>query len=193
MMSIADLLETQSLDGHIVLVAADKPCAGLAFASERGFDTRLVSYADRPKADSEAELAQAINEAEVDYILLAGFMRVLSAEFVSQFEERILNIHPSLLPKYKGLNTHQRALDAGDRHHGVSVHIVTAGLDDGPIIAQDDIPIEKDDDEMSLAARLLPCEHALYARVIASLITGDLAIENGQPRWQRRENKVVDN
>lgn len=191
MMSIADLLDDKRLDSDIALVAADQPCAGLAFASERGFEARLISYAERAKSDSEAELAQAIEEAEVDYILLAGFMRVLSADFVSRFEGRIINIHPSLLPKYKGLNTHQRALDAGDSHHGVSVHIVTAGLDDGPIIAQDDIPIEKDDDEMSLAARLLPCEHALYARVITSLITGDLAIENGQPRWQNRENKAV--
>ena len=114
-------------------------------------------------------------------------MRVLSADFVSRFEGRILNIHPSLLPKYKGLNTHQRAIEAGDSRHGVSVHIVTAGLDDGPIIAQDDIAIEKDDDETSLSSRLLPCEHALYAKVITSLIKGDLLIENGEPRWQIAE------
>ena len=187
MMSIADLLDDKSLDSDIALVAADKPCAGLTFASERGFETRLISYAGRAKSDSEAELAQVIEAAEVDYILLAGFMRVLSADFVSRFEGRILNIHPSLLPKYKGLNTHQRAIEAGDSRHGVSVHIVTAGLDDGPIIAQDDIAIEKDDDETSLASRLLPCEHALYASVISSLIKGDLVIENGEPRWQIAE------
>lgn len=187
MMSIADLLDDKRLDSDIALVAADQPCAGLAFASERGFEARLISYAERAKSDSEAELAQAIEEAEVDYILLAGFMRVLSADFVSRFEGRIINIHPSLLPKYKGLNTHQRAIKAGDSRHGVSVHIVTAGLDDGPIIAQDDIAIEKDDDETSLASRLLPCEHALYAKVITSLIKGDLVIENGKPRWQIAE------
>ena len=184
MLALADALAPYEKEhGEIVLVAADNSCAGLALAKERGFDSVHVPYHGRPKATSEAELAKLIKDKDVNYILLAGFMRVLSADFVAQFEGRIINIHPSLLPKYKGLNTHNRALAAGDKLHGVSVHLVTAGLDEGPVLAQASIPIMADDDEHSLAMRLLPVEHELYALVVKGLISGALTLSDGKATW----------
>ena len=184
MLALADALAPYEKDhGKIVLVAADNSCAGLELAKERGLDSRHVPYQGRPKATSEAELAALIKDYDVDYILLAGFMRVLSADFVGQFDGRIINIHPSLLPKYKGLNTHQRALAAGDTRHGVSVHLVTAGLDEGPVMAQASIPILAGDDENSLASRLLDVEHELYALVVKGLMTGVLTLDDGKPKW----------
>ena len=153
-------------------------------AKERGIATALCPYQGRTKSQSEADLIAKIEESGADFILLAGFMRVLSAEFVAHFEGRIINIHPSLLPKYKGLDTHQRALHAKDDSHGVTVHLVTAGLDEGPIIAQAAIPILANDDEQTLSERLLPVEHALYGTVIDALITGDLRVTKGAFEWQ---------
>lgn len=193
MLALADELDRgQSHDaplserGKIVLVAADSSCAGLALAKERGLATAHISYSGRPKQESEAEMAATLNKAGVDVIFLAGFMRVLSAEFVTQFEGRILNIHPSLLPKYKGLDTHQRALDANDSTHGVSVHFVTAGLDEGPLIAQAFIPILGDDTQQTLAARLLPLEHALYGAVMTALLSGELVLHEGHATWHQK-------
>lgn len=184
MLALADALAPyEETHGQIVLVAADKSCAGLALAKERGINSQHVPYQGRPKAESEAELAALIKDYDVDYILLAGFMRVLSADFVAQFDGRIINIHPSLLPKYKGLDTHQRALSAGDTTHGVSVHLVTAGLDEGPVIAQASIPIMAGDDENSLSTRLLPVEHELYALVVKGLISGALTLSDGKATW----------
>lgn len=184
MLALSDRLAVHGAKCELALVAADNNCAGLALAKERGIATALCPYQGRPKAQSEAELIAKIEESGTDFILLAGFMRVLSADFVAHFEGRIINIHPSLLPKYKGLNTHQRALDAKDEKHGVTVHLVTAGLDEGPIIAQAAIPILADDDENTLSERLLPAEHALYATVIDALITRDLTAAKGEFEWQ---------
>lgn len=183
MLALCDSLAAHGDKCEVTLVAADNNCAGLALAKERGLMTALCSYQGRSKAESEAELISVIKESGADYILLAGFMRVLSAEFVSHFEGRILNIHPSLLPKYKGLDTHQRALDANDDMHGVSVHLVTAGLDEGPLIAQAAIPIAEHDDASSLAKRLLPLEHRLYSAVTEALVTDGLTLNNGAFHW----------
>lgn len=184
MLSLADVIAEHSMLGSLVLVAADKSCAGLALAKERGLSTALVAYKGRRKQDSEAELATLLRDHHIDVILLAGFMRVLSTDFVAQFPNRIINIHPSLLPKYKGLETHKRAIAAGDTLHGATVHLVTAGLDEGPIIAAASCEIAPDDDERSLAERLLPIEHALYGLVITALMTGDLSIDEKGARWQ---------
>lgn len=121
----------------------------------------------------EAELLKPLQEAQPDIVCLAGFMRVLTADFVSQFQGRMLNIHPSLLPKYKGLNTHARAIQAGDSEHGCSVHEVTAALDDGPILGQARVPIQADDTPESLAARVLVWEHKLYPEVLRRFAEGN--------------------
>jgi methionyl-tRNA formyltransferase len=119
-----------------------------------------------------------IRESGATYVALAGFMRILPASFVSGWEGRMLNIHPSLLPKYKGLDTHQRAIDAGDSHAGCSVHIVTAELDDGPVLAQTPVAILPGDSADSLAARILIAEHQLYSRTLADFVTRER-----QPDW----------
>ena len=185
MLALCDAI-TKKAGAEVVLVAADKDCEGLKAAAARGVATAHIPYQIQSKSDSEKQLGDIVAQADVDFILLAGFMRVLSADFVTRFKDKIINIHPSLLPKFKGLNTHARALEAGEAEHGVSVHIVTAGLDDGPVIAQAAITIDDKDDAASLAARLLPTEHALYAAVVASLIDGSLTISGNAITWHNK-------
>lgn len=162
-----------------VLVVSNKPAAGgLAKAEGLGIPTAVVSHKDYPrdKPAFEAALQNALVAAAPDVICLAGFMRVLSAEFVAKWDGRILNIHPSLLPKYKGLDTHARALAAGDAIHGCTAHEVTATLDDGPILGQAQIEVLPGDTPDALAARLLPLEHALYPEVLRRFVVGDRTV-----------------
>ncbi|PCD03222.1 phosphoribosylglycinamide formyltransferase [Sphingomonas spermidinifaciens] len=148
---------------EVVLVASDKPEApGLAWAAGQGIATFAASPKGRPKPEYEAEIDAALTGAGVEVIALAGYMRLLSPEFVARWAGRILNIHPSLLPKYKGLDTHARAIAAGDTVAGASVHLVTEALDDGPVIAQAEVPVEPGDTPDTLAARVLAAEHRLY-------------------------------
>jgi phosphoribosylglycinamide formyltransferase-1 len=156
----------------IAAVISNKADAGgLKFAAEQGIPTVVVpntAYASRELFD--AALRDAIDQFAPDLVVLAGFMRILTAPFVAHYADRMLNIHPSLLPKYPGLHTHRQALAAGDARHGVTVHIVTAELDHGPVLGQAEIDILPGDTEHTLAARLLIEEHQLYPRVIRSLI-----------------------
>ncbi|MGY6548001.1 MAG: phosphoribosylglycinamide formyltransferase [Roseinatronobacter sp.] len=160
------------------LVLSNRPDAGgLAKARALGIPTAVVDH--RPfqgnRAAFEAELHAALARAAPDLIALAGFMRVLTPEFVARHDGRMLNIHPSLLPKYKGLNTHARALEAGDLEAGCTVHEVTAALDDGPILGQARVPILPGDTPASLAARILPLEHQLYPLVLRRVLDGERA------------------
>lgn len=158
-----------------LVLANDAGAGGLQKARDRGVPTAIVDH--RPhkgdRAAFEAELVKPILEAEADIVCLAGFMRVLTDGFVSRFQGRMLNIHPSLLPKYQGLHTHARALAAGDAEHGCTVHEVTAKLDDGPILGQARVPIEPNDTPETLAARVLIREHALYPAVLRRFAAGD--------------------
>ncbi len=154
----------------VVSNRADAP--GLEYARAAGIPTQVV--ADAPRADFQARLRTALDAWTVDCVILAGFMRVLAADTVTAYRGKMVNIHPSLLPKYKGLHTHARALAAGDAEHGASVHFVTPDLDDGPVIAQTKIPVLPDDTPEGLAARLLPHEHQLYPQVLAWLAAGRL-------------------
>ncbi|HBZ44455.1 MAG TPA: phosphoribosylglycinamide formyltransferase [Maritimibacter sp.] len=158
------------------LVLSNVPGAGgLAKADALGVETAVVDHRDFPK-DREAfenALISRIDAVEPDIICLAGFMRILTPVFLSHYAGRMLNIHPSLLPKYKGLNTHARAIEAGDTEAGCSVHEVTAELDGGPILGQARVPIEPGDTPDTLAARILPMEHRLYPLVLARFATGD--------------------
>ena len=190
MTSLADALPPVNVD--IALVAANTPCDGLRLAEERGLDTRLVDRADfASKAAHEAVLGDALEAAEVDWICLAGYMAILSSGFVDRFRNRIINIHPSLLPEFKGLGTHSRALSAGAKRHGASVHLVTAALDDGPVLLQAGLDITPEDDVSSLAARVLQLEHALYPFVMLSLAKGDLFLEDGAVSWHNRETALI--
>ncbi len=162
--------------GRPVLVAANDPAAaGLARAAEMGVATAAVDHRPfgRDRAGFEAELLKPILDAAPDILCLAGFMRVLTPDFVRRFEGRMLNIHPSLLPKYPGLHTHQRAIDAGDAEAGCTVHLVTPELDAGPILGQARVPILPGDSAETLAARVLVQEHRLYPAVLRRFAAGE--------------------
>jgi len=152
----------------VAVVASDKPeAAGLTWARQHGIPTFALSPKGIGKLAYEAAISAALREAGVEIVALAGYMRLLSNEFVAEWRGRIINIHPSLLPKYKGLDTHARAIAAGDQEAGCSVHIVTEELDAGEVLGQARVPILPDDDADALAARVLAEEHRLYPRVLA--------------------------
>ena len=129
----------------------------------------------------EHKLGEVVDNSTPDLVVLAGFMRVLSGPFVERYAGRIINIHPSLLPKYTGLHTHQRVLDAGDAEHGASVHFVTPELDGGPLILQSRVPVKAGDTESTLAARVMATEHVIYPRVVGWIAEGRLAWNDGRP------------
>jgi phosphoribosylglycinamide formyltransferase 1 len=156
----------------VALVASDRPDApGLAWAAERGVAIFAQSPKGMPKADYEGRIDAALRGAGVEAIALAGYMRLLSDAFVARWRGRIVNIHPSLLPKYKGLGTHGRAIEAGDSHGGASVHIVTEELDGGEVLGQARVAILPGDTADTLAVRVLAEEHKLYPRVVAQWLT----------------------
>lgn len=164
---------------EIVLVAANDPdAAGLTLARAEGIPTFAHSHKGMKRAEFDQIIDAELRKAGAEYVALAGYMRLLSPEFVAGWENRMLNIHPSLLPKYKGLDTHQKALDAGDSHAGCSVHVVTSELDDGPVLAQTEVAILPGDTADSLAARILIAEHQLYSRTLADFVTRER-----QPEW----------
>ncbi|NIZ62271.1 phosphoribosylglycinamide formyltransferase [Sedimentitalea sp. CY04] len=158
-----------------LVLSNNSDAGGLKKAADAGVATAVVDH--RPfKGDRQAfetELVKPILESGADIVCLAGFMRVLTSDFVTQFQGRMLNIHPSLLPKYTGLHTHARALEAGDAEHGCSVHEVTAVLDDGPLLGQAKVPVLADDTPETLAARVLTQEHILYPAVLRRYAAGD--------------------
>ena len=159
----------------VLVMSNDPDAGGLAKARAMSIPTFAVDHRPfgKDRAGFEAALQQALAMAKPDIICLAGFMRILTPDFTAQWEGRMLNIHPSLLPKYKGLYTHARAIEAGDAEHGCTVHEVTAALDDGPILGQARIPIQDGDTPDTLAARLLPMEHQLYPAVLRRFAQGD--------------------
>jgi phosphoribosylglycinamide formyltransferase 1 len=164
---------------EIVLVAANDPHAtGLTLARAEGIPTFAQSHKGIPRAKFDAVIDAEIRKAGADTITLAGYMRLLSPEFVAKWQGRMLNIHPSLLPKYKGLDTHERALMAGDPVTGCSVHIVTAELDDGEVLGQTEVAIIPGDTPDTLAARVLIAEHQLYSRTLADFVSRET-----QPEW----------
>ena len=172
------LLESMEGDhpARAVLVASNEPAAaGLEKAAARGVPTAAIDHRPfgRDREGFEAALLQPILAAEPDILCLAGFMRVLTPGFVRRFRGRMLNIHPSLLPKYPGLHTHARALAAGDAEAGCTVHEVTADLDAGPILGQARVPVLSGDTEETLAARVLAMEHRLYPAVLRRYAQGD--------------------
>lgn len=157
---------------EIVLVAANDPEAkGLALAEAEGVATFALSHKGMKRPEHDAAMDAAIRASGAQWVALAGYMRILTPEFVGKWEGRMVNIHPSLLPKYTGLHTHERAIEAGDSHGGVSVHLVTAELDEGPVLGQIPVAILPDDTAASLASRVLIAEHQLYSRCLAQLVT----------------------
>ncbi len=169
---------------EICLVASDRPADGLENAARAGYETVLVDRnIYQSKQEHEAELADQLACRKPDLIVLAGYMSVLSGIFIKNFDGRIINIHPSLLPDYKGLNTHERVLADKRSEHGVSVHMVTAALDDGPLIAQAKLAVRVDDTKQTLSDRVLECEHQLYPAVISALGRGALSLRSYTVTW----------
>ena len=159
--------------------------AGLAYAADRGIATAIVPHRDYATREAfDAALAQAIDGFCPDLVALAGFMRILSDGFVLRYQGRMLNIHPSLLPAFPGLDTHSRALAAGVKLHGCTVHFVTAELDHGPIVIQAAVPVLPRDDDDALAARVLAQEHRIYPQAARWFLEGKLVIESGVVRVQ---------
>ena len=171
MMSLVKAARDPACPYEVALVASDKPDApGLTFARDSGIPPFALSPPGIGKPADAAELDQALRVAGVDVVALAGYMRLLSDDFVAKWRGRIVNIHPSLLPKYKGLDTHARAIEAGDAEAGCSVHIVTEELDAGEVLGQARVPILPGDTPESLAARVLVEEHRLYPRTLAEFV-----------------------
>ncbi len=172
MQSIIRAIDAGELNAEIVAVISNLPdAAGLKTAAAAGIDTQLINHRDFDSREAfDIELARTIDQYQPGFVVLAGFMRILTAGFVKHFVGKLINIHPSLLPKFKGLHTHQRAIEAGEQEHGASVHFVTAELDDGPVILQAKVPVLADDTPELLAARVLVEEHKLYPDAIKLLI-----------------------
>jgi formyltetrahydrofolate-dependent phosphoribosylglycinamide formyltransferase len=163
---------TEDCPYEISLVASNNPDAGgLKLAAAEGLPTFALPHKGMAREDHDMAMDKAIRESGADYVALAGYMRILTPQFVSRWEGHLLNIHPSLLPKYPGLHTHERALEAGDAQAGCTVHLVTAELDDGPVLGQTAVAILPGDTPDTLAARVLIAEHQLYSRVLAKLVS----------------------
>lgn len=182
MASIARECLDQHIKARVAVVISNKPgVAGLTTAQELGIQTQVVPSLKMDRERFESALTAALDAHSPDLVILAGFMRVLTEPFVRRYSGRMLNIHPSLLPKYTGLHTHQRALDAGDTQHGATVHFVTPELDCGPLILQSRVPIKPDDSEATLAARVQATEHVIYPRVIGWIADKRLNWNGGRP------------
>jgi phosphoribosylglycinamide formyltransferase-1 len=169
------------------IVSNNPEAPALEWAAQHGIPTHTVSRNEFTSlADFKAGLLRAVSETAPDIVALAGFMVVLPPDFVGKFAGRLINIHPSILPKYPGLDTHQRALDAGDKQHGATVHFVAEGVDTGAIIAQGVIPVEPTDTVAILAARTLALEHKLYPWVLRYISSGEIALRHGLVTYSDR-------
>jgi formyltetrahydrofolate-dependent phosphoribosylglycinamide formyltransferase len=182
MTALIDAAADPDYPAEIAGVVSDKADApGLGIAIARGIPVKVVArkdFADREAHD--AAIDQALGEFGAELVALAGYMRRLGTPLVEKWQGRMINIHPALLPSFKGLDTHRRALDAGLRIHGCTVHFVTADVDDGPIIAQAAVPVMTDDDEAALSARVLKAEHRIYPLALSLLAEGKVRVDGGR-------------
>ena len=178
--AIQHAIEKQHLEAEIAALISDRAAAGaLDMAAGHGVDTVCIQPRHFPDRNAfERTLLTAINGFSPRWVVLAGFMRVLGADFVRHYDGRMINIHPSLLPRHRGLHTHRRVLEAGEREHGASVHFVTPALDAGPVIAQARMPVAENDTPDTLADRLLPLEHRLYPATLALLLAHRVELRN---------------
>lgn len=193
MEAVVQACATEGWNARIAAVVSNQPdAAGLAFARSRGIPTAVVDHREHATRESfDAALQQAIDRFTPDLLVLAGFMRILTPGFVSHFAGRMVNVHPSLLPAFTGLWTHRRAIEAGCKAAGATVHFVTAELDHGPIIAQAIVPVLPGDSEATLAARVLAREHVLYPRVVRWLVEDLLRVDGRTVRHLRGEPQLL--
>src|SRR5882672_5190733 len=182
MEAIVRACASEGWNARIAAVVSNRPdAAGLAFAKAHGIATAVVDHKAFGQREAfDAELGTTIEAFSPDVLALAGFMRILSPAFVKRFERRMVNIHPSLLPSFAGLHTHRRALEAGCKLAGATVHFVSAELDHGPIVAQAAVPVLAGDDEGALARRVLVVEHVLYPRAVGWFVRDQLRLADGR-------------
>jgi len=183
MLALLDYADQAETDVEVAVVLGDGDAPGLDLAAARGIPA--LSIPKRPgesRQDHERHMIDALTRHQVDLICLAGYMRLVSAEFCARYAGRMINIHPSLLPRHKGLDTHEKALAAGDREHGCSVHLVTPAMDEGPVLGQRRVVVHADDSAASLAARVLAEEHRLYPLVVGAIAAGLLTGEGKNAR-----------
>ncbi len=193
MAAIVRACAAEGWDAHISAVASNRHDApGLAFARERGIVTAVIDHAAfDSRVAFDAELARCVESFAPDVVVLAGFMRILGDAFVRRFEGRLVNVHPSLLPAFTGLHTHQRAIEAGCKLAGATVHFVTPKVDHGPMIAQAVVPVLPDDTPQALAARVLAREHVLYPRAVGWLVAGMLRVNDGVVVHAQGESQLL--
>jgi phosphoribosylglycinamide formyltransferase-1 len=181
MQAIAEACAKKEIDADIVGVISNRPAVmGLDRAAQFQIPSKVVDHTEfSTREEFDANLIRAIDEFEPDLVVLAGFMRILTPDFVRRYKGRLLNIHPSLLPKYKGLHTHQRALEAGDKEHGVTVHFVSEDLDGGPNVIQAVVPVLEGDDEGQLKTRVQQQEHVIYPIAVKWFVEGRISMIKG--------------
>ncbi len=192
MEAIVKACAAEGWPARIAAVISNRPdAAGLAFAAAQGIETAVVDHkAFASREEFDLALAQAIDAFAPDLLVLAGFMRILGTAFTARYEGRMLNVHPSLLPAFPGLHTHEKAIETGCKLAGATVHFVTAELDHGPIVAQAAVPVLPGDDADALAARVLVQEHRMYPRAVRWFVQGQLRLENGRVRQLADEPQV---
>jgi phosphoribosylglycinamide formyltransferase-1 len=181
MQAIVHAAQAERWPARVAAVISNRADAeGLQFAQQHGIAQAVIANKAYPtREEFDAALQAEIDKHQPDLVVLAGFMRILTAPFVAHYAGRMMNIHPSLLPKFPGLHTHRQALEAGESKHGATVHFVTAELDHGPIVCQADVPILPGDTEDTLAQRVLEQEHVIYPRAVRWFVEGKLKIEDG--------------
>ena len=193
MICLADAIKNYGIAAEITVVISNRCCSGITQAQDRGLPTRVIKRENfDTQTEHEAAIAEAIHHHRSEFVFLAGYMSILSGNFVNLFAGQIINIHPSLLPAFKGLNTHQRAIDENAATHGVSVHVVTAGLDEGPIIAQASLPLMASDTAESLEARVLQLEHQIYPFVLFGLAKKFLSLSPEGATWRAPSFSLAD-
>lgn len=192
MEAIVNACSAEQWPARVAAVISNRPDAGgLAFAAARGIATAVVDHKGFGSREAfDAELARVIEGFAPDVVVLAGFMRILTPDFVRRFEGRMLNVHPSLLPSFPGLHTHARAIEAGCKLAGATVHFVTAELDHGPIVAQAAVPVRPDDTPEALAARVLVQEHQMYPQAVRWMVEGALKVADGRVTHTEGEAQV---
>ncbi len=192
MEAIVNACAAEHWPARVAAVISNRPEAGgLAFAAARGIATAVVDHKQYDSREAfDAELARVVDGFSPDVVVLAGFMRILTPEFVRRFEGRMLNVHPSLLPAFPGLHTHARAIEAGCKLAGATVHFVTAELDHGPIVAQAAVPVLPDDTPDLLSARVLKHEHQIYPQAVRWMVEGSLKLADGRVTHTEGESQL---
>lgn len=194
--AIIDKLSSGTIPARIVAVISNNAEAyGLTRAANAGIPTEVISHADHENRDDfDKALQNIIDGYQADLVVLAGFMRILTDDFVHHYAGRMINVHPSLLPRYQGLHTHRRVLEAGDKEHGASVHFVTPELDGGPVILQAKVPVKVHDTEQTLAQRVHEIEHVIYPQVVQWFaehrlrLEDDIVMFDNQPMTEKQKN-----